>query len=516
MTLKRTTLFLFVLVLSFSTISRAGNYRVAATLSAGAFAEDDSEFGSSLAADGEWLLVGQPLTADGGAVHFFRKSGFNWVFFDRLVMPPADNSTSGGHFGSAVAIQGNTAIIGAEFAGPEKIFGLGDGLAYACEFDGTAWNIVQRIAPQFTSGADSHAFGRTLSLDGDILIVSGPQGAINGRSNTGVSQIYRRVADVWTAPADPAFEVISTGPPVGAGPDFAWQSGRRADLKGDYALLTASAPNANTEDPGIYGYFNNTAGPGAPFFESVNVSGLLHPIRPEPALSDVMAIQRFTTLAMLNNAEALAARVESVPGPPASTLGVSLVPLTRTDRVWTYGELIDLPGFTTVNFMKVEGDDPLALFGSGVNRRVAIARKSGGTWSVTETLPAPAGSDDSFGDFGAIRGSTLFASAPKDDQGGPDRGLVYVYERSPGISAIGKRSFKTRKKKIILKGSSSEVSSVVYQFGKGGFRNAKGSPAAWTIPLKLNEGKNLVKVVGNGPGGSTPPLTFKVRRIARK
>lgn len=516
MTLKGTALPLIVLVLSFSTITHAGNYRVAATLSAGAFAEDNSEFGSSLAADGEWLLVGQPLTAGGGAVHFFRKSGFNWVFFDRLVMPPADNSPSGGRFGSAVAIQGSTAIIGAEFAGPEKVFGLGDGLAYACEFNGTTWNIVQRIAPQFTSGADSHAFGRTVSLDGEILIVSGPQGTINGRANAGVSQVYRRVAGVWTTPADPAREIFSSGPPVGAGPESAWQLGRRADLKGDYALLTTTAPNDNTEDPGIYGYFNYTAGLGAPYFESINASGLLHPIRPEPALSDAMAIQRFTTLAMLNDAEALTARVESIPGPPSSTLGVSLVPLTRTDRVWSYGELIDLPGFTTVNFMKAEGDAPLALFGSGVNRRVAIARKSGGTWSVTETLPTPAGSDDSFGDFGAIRGSTLFASARKDDQEGTDRGLVYVYERSPELSAIGKRSFKTTKKKIILKGSSSEVSAVVYQFGKGGFKNAKGSPAAWTIPVKLNEGKNLIKVVGNGPGGSTTPLIFKVRRIVRK
>lgn len=516
MILTRTFFFTLGLVLAFTGASRAGNYRVASTLSAGAFAEDGSEFGSSLAADGEWLLVGQPLTADGGAVHFFRKSGFNWVFFDRLVMPPADNSPGGGRFGSAVAIQGNTAIIGAEFAGPEKVFGLGDGLAYACEFNGTTWNIVQRIAPQFVSGADSHAFGRTLSLDGDILIVSGPQGAINGRSNTGVSQVYRRVAGVWTSPADPAFEVISTGPPVGAGPDFAYQLGRRADLKGDYALLTATAPNDNTEDPGIYGYFNNTAGPGAPFFESVLVSGLLHPIRPEPALSEVMAIQRFTALAMLNDAEALTARVESALGPPVSPLGVSLVPLTRSARVWSYGELIDLPGFTTVNFLRVDGDQPLALFGSGTNRRAAIARKIGGIWSVTETLPAPDGSDDAFGDFGAIRGTTLFAAARKADQGGTDRGLVHVYERTPELSAIGKRSFKTTKKKLILKGSSREVSSVVYQFGKGGLKNAKGNPGAWTIPVKLNAGKNVIKVIGKGPGGSTSPLTFKVRRLARK
>lgn len=516
MILTRTAFLALGLVLSFAEISHAGNYRVASTLSAGAFAEDHSEFGSSLAADGEWLLVGQPLTADGGAVHFFRKSGLNWVFFTRFVMPPADNSPSGGRFGSAVAIQGNTAIIGAEFAGPEKVFGLGDGLAYACEFNGTTWNLVQRIAPQFTSGADSHAFGRTVSLEGEILIVSGPQGTINGRANAGVSQVYRRVAGVWTTPTDPAIEIFSAGPPVGAGPESAWQLGRRADLKGDYALLTATAPNANTDDPGIYGYFNNTSGPGAPSFESVLVSGLLHPIRPEPALSEAMAIQRFTALAMLNDAEAITARVESALGPPVSPLSVSLVPLTRSARVWTYGELIDLPGFTTVNFMKVEGNDPLALFGSGEDRRVAIARKTGGIWSVTETLPTPAGSDDSFGNFGTIQGTTLFAAAHKADQGGTDRGLVHVYERSPEISAIGKRSFKTTKMKIILKGSSSEVSSVVYQFGKGGLKNAKGSPTAWSIPVNLNEGKNLIKVIGKGPGGSTSPLTFKVRRLGRK
>jgi hypothetical protein len=113
-----------------------------------------------------------------------------------------------------VAIQGTTEIIGAESAGPEKPSGFGDGLVYACEFDGTAWNILQQIVPQFSSGVDSQAFGCVLSLDGDILIVSGPQGTVNGRGNTGLSHVYRRVGGVWTRPDAP---LPNSSPPAREG-----------------------------------------------------------------------------------------------------------------------------------------------------------------------------------------------------------------------------------------------------------------------------------------------------------
>jgi hypothetical protein len=70
---KRTAATLFALFLSLPAFSLAGNYRVAATLSAGSFAEDGSEFGTSIAADGEWLLVGpggqaltMPTNSEGG------------------------------------------------------------------------------------------------------------------------------------------------------------------------------------------------------------------------------------------------------------------------------------------------------------------------------------------------------------------------------------------------------------------------------------------------------------------
>lgn len=303
--------------------------------------------------------------------------------------------------------------------------------------------------------------------------------------------------------------------PGRAGPDYAYQFGRRADLKGDYALFAAFSPNDNTEDPGIYAFRNITAGPGAAFFDDIDSAGLADPIRPEPPFSQPAAIQRFTGLAMLNDAEALAARAVISTTPPTGSLEASLIPINRSGLVWSYGDLVPLPGFTTVTFLKSTSAGNLALFGSTPDRRAAIARKGTGTWAVTETLPSPAGSDDFFGDFGAIQGATLFVGARKADLGGTDRGLVYLYERTPELSSIGKQSFKTTKKKVILKGTSTDVSAVTYKFGKGGFKTARGSASSWKIPVKLKSGNNIIRVIGTGPGGTSSLLKFKVRRKDR-
>jgi len=124
-------------------------------------------FGSSVAITGTVALVGAPLAdgvgADSGAVYVFNYDGSTWNEVAKLT---ASDAAAGAHFGSALAINGNRMIVGATGAQ------AGTGEAYAFAFDGLNWNEAAILAP--TGLAPAAGYGSAVSVDGASAVVGAP------------------------------------------------------------------------------------------------------------------------------------------------------------------------------------------------------------------------------------------------------------------------------------------------------------------------------------------------------
>ncbi len=165
-----------------------------------------SGFGSSLALEGDFALIGAPLTDEGrGAAHLFRfEAGMGW---DRVVQIAGDDADAGAAFGAAVAFGGGEALVGA----PGQYQGLGAIHRLARGADGD-WQRTGTVTPDNPAPA---AFGAALAVDGAVAWAGAPLAAGRGL-------VYRleRSGDDWTVNYGlemPGREPVPTGRVVAAG-----------------------------------------------------------------------------------------------------------------------------------------------------------------------------------------------------------------------------------------------------------------------------------------------------------
>ena len=150
-------------------------------------------FGRSVAINGETVIVGAWKDNDGinspGAAYVFVRSGIFWPLQQKLV---ADITRQ---FGVAVAIDGETAIIGSNFDGP--LFNQGS--AFVFVRNGTTWTQQQKLTAPDAAAGDR--FGLGVAMSGETVIV----GAVfNGGG--GSAYIYgTRASTLVTPPEKIAF-----------------------------------------------------------------------------------------------------------------------------------------------------------------------------------------------------------------------------------------------------------------------------------------------------------------------
>ncbi|MEL6714337.1 MAG: hypothetical protein AAFP86_11220 [Planctomycetota bacterium] len=128
-------------------------------------------FGTSVAVDGDTLLVGAPNHDDavrpGGSTYVYtRDAGGNWSLSQRLDKP----QTNGGiGFGEVVAIDGDRACI----SGPNMSGGaISSGAAFVYARSGGPFAIVDELIPATAGIADR--FGASIVLEGDLILVGAP------------------------------------------------------------------------------------------------------------------------------------------------------------------------------------------------------------------------------------------------------------------------------------------------------------------------------------------------------
>lgn len=171
--------------------------------------------------DGDWAVLGAPKQAAAtGSVYFFQWDGTHWEQQAEVV---AADGAVGDNFGEAVAISGDSAIVGAT----RPILPSSTGQAYVFTRSGTNWN---QQGGALTGGGPFELFGENVDIDGDQAIVGARLAANGGVINPGAAYIYRRTAGNWTL-EDTLF--------AADGADNDW-FGADVAIDGDYAIVGAN------------------------------------------------------------------------------------------------------------------------------------------------------------------------------------------------------------------------------------------------------------------------------------
>jgi len=160
---------------------------------------DDDQFGYSLAISGDTLLVGALLADDGietnaGLVFVFVNSGSAWTELTHLEAPIV---ASGAGFGLSVAIEGNTAVVG---AGGEDDLASPRGAAYVYARSAGAWSWQATLVPPIQPpipGSYGHAVA--VSADELTVVVGTPYTLDGGAPRQGEAFVFTRDGNAWTA-----------------------------------------------------------------------------------------------------------------------------------------------------------------------------------------------------------------------------------------------------------------------------------------------------------------------------
>jgi hypothetical protein len=150
----------------------------------------NDQFGSSVAVSADTALIGAPFdqTIAGdmaGSVYVFVRSGGTWTLQQRLM--PSDGSPNA-EFGQAVALQGDTAVVGAP--GEDTSHGVNVGSAYVFVRSGATWTQQQKLLPPSPQGLEQ--FGGSVALSGDTAIVG------QAKEVGGAAHVFVRAGGTWT------------------------------------------------------------------------------------------------------------------------------------------------------------------------------------------------------------------------------------------------------------------------------------------------------------------------------
>ena len=150
----------------------------------------------SIALFGETILVGARRDDDNGdesgAAYLFTRYGSDWIQQAKLT---AADGEAGAEFGRSVALSDGTAIIGAA-RDDEK--GEDSGSVYVFTRSGTNWS--QRAKLTAADGAKGDVFGISVALDGDTALIGADLDDDKGE-NSGSVYVYTRSKGTWSQQA---------------------------------------------------------------------------------------------------------------------------------------------------------------------------------------------------------------------------------------------------------------------------------------------------------------------------
>jgi len=151
------------------------------------------QFGSAVAIQGNVAVVGAPgdapLGVETGSAYVFEKTNSGWQLQQKLNV---DESPAFRLFGAAVAIDGDRIVVG---AWGDQNAGNFAGAAYVFVRSGSTWVQEQKLTGSENSVAD--AFGLSVAIDGDTIVCGAYGNSDFGQSEVGSAYVFRRTQNGW-------------------------------------------------------------------------------------------------------------------------------------------------------------------------------------------------------------------------------------------------------------------------------------------------------------------------------
>lgn len=177
-------------------IDNTGNTHIRATFDpqfkvTASDAQAADNFGRSLAISGDTVIIGATESGVGtGSAYVFVRSGSSWMEQQKLT---ASDATAGDLFGGSVAIDGNTAIVGAfgeDSAGHNR-----NGAAYVFVRSGSTWTQQQKLTA--SDPRDIADFGWSVTVQSNTVIIGAP-GDSELATSSGAAYVFTRSGTTWT------------------------------------------------------------------------------------------------------------------------------------------------------------------------------------------------------------------------------------------------------------------------------------------------------------------------------
>ena len=179
-------------------------------------------FGTSVSVDGDTIVVGANGDDDSGSAtgsaYVFVRPSAGWATTTETAKLTASDGARNDNFGYSISVDGETVIVGA-YGDNDNGSVWGAGSAYVFVRPSAGWATATETAKLTASdGVGGDQFGRTVSVDGDTVVVGVYLDDDNG-ADSGSAYVFVRPSTGWAAATETAKLTASDGAPSDS---FGW------------------------------------------------------------------------------------------------------------------------------------------------------------------------------------------------------------------------------------------------------------------------------------------------------
>ncbi len=354
-------------------------------------AASGGEFGNAVDLDGDTVAIGAfkaevtspSYTDDAGRVYVFHRDAGIWTKQANLTAPSPQSS---GNFGISVALQGDELLVGSYSGG-----------AYWFKRAGGAWLFEGQ--PQPSTGALAHGFGYSVALEGDSMVIGAPREALGINSLVGAAYVFARSGGTWV-------QTQRIASPYTAAES--WFASKVA-LQGDTAIIGSPYAKSGMRTGFVDVYRRGSDGTWTP------------EVMQNPGYGNAgISLAVFGDLALIGSSS-------------------STVLMQRTAGVWslrqtfTSGSAVALDG--TRILLGASSDRGDGSTATSTNGAAFIYEPDGGAWVLRQRLTTGnSRGGTGLGNAVAMKGNTLLVGAASEPTAaGGQVGAAYVFIRSEGL-----------------------------------------------------------------------------------
>ncbi|MGP0007071.1 MAG: hypothetical protein ACLPTB_19590 [Acidimicrobiales bacterium] len=351
-------------------------------------------FGSAVAVSGNTAVVGAPCHGPYGRAYVFTRTATAW----KQVAELRPSGAAGSCFGSAVAVSGSTVVVN------DACYSGDTGRDYVFTREATGWRLTAQLEGSDSAGNDK--FGFPVAISGSTIVA----GAFQHAEWTGRAYVFAKTAGGWKQTAE------LKGSDTVVGDSFGWSVG----ISGSTVVVGASglasgAPTWDGSGGRAYVFAKTASG----WKQTAELKG-----------SDTVATDAFGTSVAISGTTVV------VGAQDARRTGRAYV-FTKTANGWTqvaelegssaaglFGYSVGVSGNTILVGAPVVGEE--VSFPSSAPGQAYLYTKTAAGWTqVAELRGSGAVRGDSFGYWVAISGATAVVGEPGATA--RDGGRAYVF-----------------------------------------------------------------------------------------